>query len=117
MTQWVRGAEWWDILPDILRGLRVLPHSVTGLSPHTLVFKQQPHWADRLELAIQEPPTHPPTTEQEEQLFHAQVHFWEAIRLEVTARLHKADTKMIESYRRNRAVANGDCRVIFKEGD
>ena len=24
---------------------------------------------------------------------------------------------MIDSYRRNRAVANGDCRVMYKKGD
>ena len=73
LTAWVRGAEWWDILPDVVRGLRVLPHSSLGLSPFSLVFKQHPRLEDKLELTLAEPPFTEPTREEEEALFGAQL--------------------------------------------
>lgn len=68
----VPGAEWWQVLPDVLRALRILPNTVTGLSPFALVFKQHPRWHDRLELTVAEPVTREPTEQEEEALFSAQ---------------------------------------------
>ena len=76
MTTWVRGAEWWDVLPDIVRGLRMLPHSTLGLTPFALVFKQHPHYHDQLELAMAAAPEKEPSAEEEEALFAAQKAFW-----------------------------------------
>lgn len=39
LTTQIPGAEWYNVLPDVLKALRTLPHTVTGLSPFTLVFK------------------------------------------------------------------------------
>lgn len=36
------GGNWWDFLPDIARGLRVIPNRATGYAPFVLAFKQQP---------------------------------------------------------------------------
>jgi hypothetical protein len=40
----IPGAEWYHVLPDVLRALRMLPGAVTGRSPFQLVFKQHPRW-------------------------------------------------------------------------
>jgi hypothetical protein len=117
MVVGVPGAEWWHVLPDVLRALRVLPHSVTGLSPFALVFKQHPRWHDRLELTVAEPVMREPTAEEEEALFAAQSTFWDVVRGLVTERLQANDLKMIRAYRRNKLVADRDPRVIFKPGD
>ena len=61
MCSWVEGAEWWDVLPDVLRGLRTLPHRVTGVSPYLLLFKQYLRLHDRLEMCLELPPSDPPT--------------------------------------------------------
>ena len=36
------GSFWWEVLPDVLRGIRVLPARATQVSPHVSVFKQYP---------------------------------------------------------------------------
>ncbi len=38
-TAHCKDGQWWEFLPDIARGLRVLPTRATGFSPHVLVFK------------------------------------------------------------------------------
>jgi hypothetical protein len=40
-TECEEGVHWWDILPEVARGLRHLPHKATGFSPHVIVFGQQ----------------------------------------------------------------------------
>ena len=35
------GGYWWEFLPDVLAGLRLLP-SRAGYSPYLAVFKQDP---------------------------------------------------------------------------
>ena len=50
------GAHWWEVLPDVLRGLRVLPAAATGLAPYVLVFKAQPTLPIAQALAVQEYP-------------------------------------------------------------
>ncbi len=35
----IPGAEWYQVLPDVLRALRMLPGAVTGRSPFELVFQ------------------------------------------------------------------------------
>lgn len=39
MCNAVPGAEWYNVLPDVLKALRMLPNQVTGRSPFSLVFK------------------------------------------------------------------------------
>jgi hypothetical protein len=77
MCSAVPGAEWYEVLPDVLKALRMLPSAVTGRSPFSLVFKQHPRWQDRLELTIAEPVEREPTPEEEEALFFAQSKFWD----------------------------------------
>ena len=36
------GGKWWEFLPDIARGLRLLPVRASGYAPYVLVFKQLP---------------------------------------------------------------------------
>ena len=36
-------GEWYEFLPDVLAGLRMLPSSL-GLSPFLVAHKQEPHW-------------------------------------------------------------------------
>ncbi len=38
----VEDSRWWEIYPDVLRGMRSLPSRATGYSPHLLVFKTTP---------------------------------------------------------------------------
>ena len=102
MTQAIPGAEWWHVLPDVLRALRTLPNTVTGLSPFALMFKQHPRWRDRLELTIAEPVTREATEQEEDALFTAQEHFWREVQAEVADRLRKNDVDMIRAYRRRR---------------
>ena len=33
-------GKWWEFLPDIARGLRLIPTRATGYSPYIIVFKQ-----------------------------------------------------------------------------
>ena len=35
-------AQWYEALPDVIRGLRILPTTTTGFSPFQLTFKQEP---------------------------------------------------------------------------
>jgi hypothetical protein len=98
MCTQIPGAEWYNVLPDVLKALRTLPHSVTGVSPFALVFKQHPRWQDRLELAVAEPVAREATPEEEEALFMAQSKFWDEVRGEVADRLQKNDLKMIRAY-------------------
>lgn len=35
-------GHWWEFLPDIARGLRMIPTRATGHPPFVLVYKQQP---------------------------------------------------------------------------
>lgn len=37
--------EWYSFLPDVVAGLRFLP-SKLGVSPFTMVYKQEPRWHD-----------------------------------------------------------------------
>ena len=37
-----KNGKWWDLLQDVARGLRIIPVSATGHSPHLLVYKQPP---------------------------------------------------------------------------
>ena len=68
----VPGAEWYHVLPDVLRSLRMLPGAVTGRSPFQLVFKQHPRWQGRLELMVAEPECREPTAEEEQALLSSQ---------------------------------------------
>ena len=36
------AGRWWNFLPDIARGLRLLPVKASGYAPHVLVYKQLP---------------------------------------------------------------------------
>lgn len=36
-------GEWYDFLPEIIAGLRMLP-SKLGLSPFLMLYKQMPRW-------------------------------------------------------------------------
>ena len=36
------GSFWWEVLPEVLQGIRVLPARALPVSPHVLVFKQYP---------------------------------------------------------------------------
>ena len=65
----------------------MLPSTVTGRSPFSLVFKQHPRWQDRLELTIAEPVTREATLEEEDALFVAQSKFWNQVRAEIINRL------------------------------
>lgn len=94
------GAEWWQVLPDVVRALRILPNTITGISPFALVFKQHPRWNDRLELTVAEPVTREATEQEEEALFKAQSQFWDSVRALVVDRLRSNDLKMIRRYRR-----------------
>lgn len=113
----IPGAEWWQVLPDVVRGLRILPNSVVGLSPFALVFKQHPRWHDRLELTVAEPVTREPTEDEEEALYRAQGQFWDTVRAQVIDRLQANDLKMIRVYRRQQQEGHRDPRVIFRPGD
>ena len=117
MVTWIAGAEWYHVLQDVIRALRILPHRVTGVSPYLLVFKQHPHWHDRLE-AVVAPPDDREVTEHEEQaLLDHQEAFWKQLRLEVAAHLEGNDINALRRYRRQKAVASLDPRVIFREGN
>ena len=35
--------EWWDLLPQVVRALRLIPCKATGYSPYVVVFKQTPN--------------------------------------------------------------------------
>ena len=43
------GIGWWEVLPDVLAGLRMLPTHL-GVSPFVLAHKQQPSWLEPLQL-------------------------------------------------------------------
>ena len=36
------GGNWWDLLPDVVRAIRLLPKAATGHPPYVLAFKQLP---------------------------------------------------------------------------
>ena len=69
MTTWLGGVTWREVLPDVLRALRILPHRVTGVSPYLLLFNSHPKMPDRMELALTVPKEEWATAEQEEELF------------------------------------------------
>ena len=39
------GTNWWDVLYDVARAIRLIPAAATGFSPHILVYKQSPQIA------------------------------------------------------------------------
>ena len=34
--------RWWEVIPDVVRGMRVIAQRSTGASPYLLAFKQPP---------------------------------------------------------------------------
>ena len=113
----IPGAEWYHVLPDVLRALRMLPGAVTGRSPFELVFKQHPRWTDRLKMTVAEPEFREPTAEEESALLTAQGSVWDELRGEVAAKQQKRDLQMVLEYQKKRRIASHDPRVVFKHGD
>ena len=47
MLTTIQSQAWWEILPDVLAGLRFLPTHL-GYSPFVLLYKQEPKWVEPL---------------------------------------------------------------------
>lgn len=43
MKMTFRAGEWYDFIPEIVAGLRMLPTRI-GMSPFLMVYKQEPRW-------------------------------------------------------------------------
>lgn len=50
LTTHCSDMRWWEVLPDIARGMRLLPKRSTGWAPFVLVFKQSPVYSVPLAL-------------------------------------------------------------------
>lgn len=109
----VPDCKWWEVFPDVIRGMRCLPNRATGYSPHLLVFKTAPILpiANALsEVTIEE------IDDMGVDMEHV-VSYWQKVYEEVANRQKAYDSKMAEAYMRQRTLAEHDVRYIFNPGD
>lgn len=108
-----RSGEWYDFIPEIVAGLRMLPTRI-GISPFLMVYKQEPKWHSLpAELIIGE--STEPTSDQQEALVETQVAWWDEVVHEIKQRLDKRDSAMVSEYMSR--TCGLDPRCAFKPGD
>lgn len=42
LTAHIPDSKWWEVFPDVIRGMRCLTSRATGYAPYLLVFKTTP---------------------------------------------------------------------------
>lgn len=114
MTAFSPDMRWWEVLPDIARGMRVLPNRATGYAPFTLVFKQA--HCMKLPLMIEADSVEQFIAGTPEYLDHL-VHYWDTVYRDVQSRQQDYDKVMIKRYMKSKKLAEHDVRYIFKPGD
>lgn len=97
----IPGATWEDVLPDVLAGVRFLPHRL-GYAPYLATFKQFPRCLNEAyakpipaiegDLDVADDTAY-------EQYLAASVRWWEDAIEEIRARIQAGDDKMIEHYK------------------